>query len=270
MRGLREFANALVIAILSVGLMLGALSISLVEFVPQATPTETFIVFPSPVPVTATSTALPTFTLAPGLDTPTSIAINTSTPPSSSCPPPSNWTPIIIQPSDTLDGLAAKYRINKDTLRSANCLLSDGLIAGTVFYVPLAPTSTPIICSQGAVGWSKKYVVSRGDTLYSIATNHYTTVNTLKSVNCRNSDRIYPGEILWVPNVATRTPIPTPLPGVTVTPYPTDPLTETALPFTATTAPTKTSMPFTSTTAPSPTPIPTLTASPTALPPAAP
>lgn len=270
MRGLREFANALVVAILSVGLMLGALSISLVEFVPQATPAETLPAFPSPAPVTATSTDLPTFTPAPGLDTPTAFATNTSTPPSSSCPPPSNWTPIIIQPSDTLDGLASKYRVSKDALRSANCLLSDNLIAGTIFYVPPAPTSTPVACSPGAVGWVKNYTVKPGDTLYSIATNHYTNVNLLKSVNCRASDRIYSGEVLWVPNVATRTPIPTSLPGVTITPYPTDPLTETALPFTATVSPTNTSVPATSTTAPSPTPVSTSTASPTAFPSAAP
>ena len=36
---MRDFGNALVVSLISVGLMLGALSISLVEFVPEATPT---------------------------------------------------------------------------------------------------------------------------------------------------------------------------------------------------------------------------------------
>ena len=92
-------------------------------------------------------------------------------------------------------------------------------------------TNTPVVCSQGAAGWVKSYMVKPGDTIYAIATNHYTTAGLLKSVNCRTSDLILVGEILWVPNVATRTPYPTPLPGSTVTPYPTDPLTETALPL---------------------------------------
>ena len=57
-----------------------------------------------------------------------------------------------------------------------------------------------------------------------------------------------------------------PLPGVTVTPQPTDPLTETALPFTATVQPSNTPVPNTPTVAPTVTAIPTLTVSPTAFP----
>lgn len=265
MQGLRELGNALVVAVISIGLMLGALSISLVEFVPEATPTTTFALFPSPLPVTATDTAPPTVTQDPSLDTQTPTPLNIVQPPSS-CPPPAGWTPIFVQAGETLDTLAVRYRINKEVLRQANCLLSDSLLPGTLFYVPPAPTSTFTTCSQGAAGWVKRYVVKPGDTLYSIATNHYTTVALMRIVNCRIGDRIYVGEILWVPNVSTRTPVPTPLPGRTVTAHPTDPLTETALPFTATIVPSNTPVPATSTTAPTSTPVPTLTASPTAFP----
>ncbi|NOH04252.1 MAG: LysM peptidoglycan-binding domain-containing protein [Chloroflexi bacterium] len=160
------------------------------------------------------------------------------------------------QAGDTLESLAARYRIGSDQLKSANCLAVDSLIPGTALFVPPAPTSTVAACIPGAVGWVKSYVVKAGDTLYSIATNHYTTVATLRGVNCKTSDRIYPGETLWVPRVATRTPVPTPLPGSTVTPHPTDPLTETALPFTATIEPSATSVPNTPTTAPTPTAVP--------------
>lgn len=260
MRGLREFGNALVIAIISIGLMLGALSISLVEFVPEATPTPTIQLFPSPVPVTATPTFPPTQTQSTEAATLTLTATNTVIPPTS-CQPPSGWIPIIVQAGDTLESLAARYRIGSDQLKSANCLAVDSLIPGTALFVPPAPTSTVAACIPGAVGWVKSYVVKAGDTLYSIATNHYTTVATLRSVNCKTSDRIYPGETLWVPRVATRTPVPTPLPGSTVTPHPTDPLTETALPFTATIEPSATSVPNTPTTAPTPTAVPTQTAS---------
>ena len=87
------------------------------------------------------------------------------------------------------------------------------------------------------------------ETLYGIASNHYTTVGLLKSVNCRTSDLIHTGETLWVPNVAVRTPFPTPLPGNTVAPNPTEPLTETALPLT------ETALPYTATAMPTDTPI---------------
>jgi len=266
MRGLREIGSALVVALISVGLMLGALSISLVEFVPEATPTATIQLFLSPVPVTATHTSLPTFTPNPNTSTVTFTATQTVMPPVS-CQPPNGWIPIIVQPNDTLDSLAARYRVGRDLIKSANCLVSESLIAGTRLYVPPAPTSTFVTCIPGAVNWVKTYVVKPGDTLYSISTNHYTSVDTLRNANCRVGDRINSGEILWVPNVSTRTPVPSPLPGVTITLQPTDPLTETALPFTATILPTETPLP-TNTPTPFqvPTAIPTLTPSVTAFP----
>ncbi|MCL4275258.1 MAG: LysM peptidoglycan-binding domain-containing protein [Anaerolineales bacterium] len=263
MRGMRDFGNALIVAVVSVGLMLGALSISLVEFVPEATLAPTANLFPSPIPVTATSTFPPTFTSEAVFDIPTPT---TTMIPAGSCQPPGGWRSITVRAGDTLDSFAARYRISKEVLRSANCLLSDNLLPGTVFYVPPALTSTPIVCSPGAVGWVRSYVVRPGDTIYSIAVNHYTTASLLKSVNCRSSDIIYINETLWVPSVATRTPVPTPLPGSTVTPIPTEPLTQTALPFTATVIPSDTSIPPSPTAIPTSTPVPTSTPSPTAFP----
>ena len=62
MQGLRNFGNALVIALISIGLIIGALSISLVEFVPEATATATNVLVSSPAPLTSTSTLPPTLT----------------------------------------------------------------------------------------------------------------------------------------------------------------------------------------------------------------
>lgn len=253
---LRELGTALLVAFASVAFVLGSLSISLVEYIPADTPTPTFNFPASPIPVTATSTPLPT---DPSLPTQPPTVTNT-VPAPVICQPPTGWIPIAIQINDSLDSLALRYNVDKNQLRNANCLLSDNLISGTLLYVPPTLTSTFTVCSPGAVGWVKSYTVKTGDTLYAIATNHYTIVSLLQKVNCKFTDRIVAGEVLWVPNVSTRTPYPTPLPGDTALPYPTDPLTQTALPFTATVQPTNTSVPNT------PTPIPTLTASPTPIP----
>ncbi len=263
MRNVREFGTALVASLISIGLIVGALSISLVEFSPEATPTPTNAILPSPISVTVTITLPPTTIPTQGLDSPTATATstfeNTATPPIS-CQPPFGWvTQIEIQAGDTLDSLAARYRITKDALRSANCLISDNLAAGTKLYIPPVSANTLAVCNKGAAGWINSYTVKAGDTIYAIATSHYTTAGLLKSVNCKSSDLIVPGEILWVPNVATRTPNPTPLPGVTVTPNPTDPLTETALPFTITVIPSSTPVPPTPTTVPTNTLAPTIT-----------
>ena len=263
---LRDLGNALVVALISVGLMAGALSISLVEFAPQATATATNNVSVSPAPLTATSTLPPTLTPTIGLlsPTPSITPTSTNTPvPPTSCQPPLGWGQIIIQAGETLDSIALRYGTNKNELRRANCLLIDNLVAGSILYAPAnKPTTAPTLCNQGSGGWIKNYTVKPGDTIYAIATNHYITAGLLKSVNCRSSDLIHIGELLWVPNIATRTPYPTltpgaPLPGNTVTPYPTDRLTETALPFTIT------PLPFTITVVPSDTPVP---ATPTAIP----
>jgi LysM repeat protein len=201
-----------------------------------------------------TSTLLPTITIIP----PTS------------CQPPVGWVAIGVQAGDTLESLAARYGTNKDILKSRNCLFTDSLITGTLLYVPGGvPTSTVLACIQGASGWIKNYTVRPGDTFYNIGTRYGISANLIKLVNCRASDIIYSGEILYVPNVPTRTPTSTPLPGITYTAAPllTEPFTQTVLPFTATFVPTQTLIP---TTAPTSTPIPTQTASPTAFPSATP
>ncbi|MBI5354727.1 MAG: LysM peptidoglycan-binding domain-containing protein [Chloroflexi bacterium] len=267
MRSVRELANALMAALISIGLMLGALSISLVEFVPNSVPTVTDFQISSPEPLTVTATLPPTISLDLATSAFTTIFTDTPLPPLA-CQPPFGWTnQISIQFGDSLASIADRYRISMDALRSANCLLSDSLIPGSMLYVPPAPTSTMAACVPGAVGWINNYVVQPGDTLYRIGYNHYTTLDLMRLVNCRRSDTIYPGERLWVPNVSTRTPSPTPLPGVTITVYPTELLTATTAPTNTPVPPTLTPTP---TTPPSVTPTPTPTATPTDPPPAVP
>ncbi len=267
---LRDFGNAVGVALLSIGLMVGALSISLVEFAPENTPTVENNL-PSPAPLTATPTPPPTQTPTLGLESPTPSAsptvTHTNTPPAA-CQPPNGWGQIIIQAGDTLDSIAAGYRTRKDELRSANCLLLDSLVAGTILYVPPVATSTIAMCVPGAPNWQKNYMVKSGDTFYGIGFLYFINANDLKTANCRTSDQIYIGEMLWVPNITPRTAIPRPTASAmaTLTPYPTAiPATETDLPYTVT------ALPFTITVAPSNTPVPatptampTLTASPTA------
>lgn len=264
MGGMRDFGNALVAALLSIGLTLGALSISLVGFVPEeaASPTKTLIL--SPIPVTATNTIPPTSTSFGAVNTPTLLPTNTFIPPTS-CQPTAGWVATVVQTGDTLDSLAIRYGTNKDILKSRNCLFTDTLIPGTLLYIPGGvPTSTMRGCVQGAVGWIKNYTVKPGDTFFNIGSRYGASASLIKQVNCRISDLIYSGEILYVPNVPTRTPTFTPLPGITYTaaPFLTEPYTQTVLPFTATFIPTHTSVPPTSTPAPTITPVPTQTASP--------
>ena len=264
MQSLRGFGNALTAAILSILLTLGALSISLVGFIPEEAPAPTLTQISSPVPVTATNTFPPTPTFITEAASPAPTATSSAAA-AASCPVPQGWIQSVVQAGDTLESLAARYGTNRDILKSSNCLTSDTLIPNTVLHVPSNLTSTPRACNKGAVNWSPSYRLVHGDTLYSIALRYYTTLDLLRAVNCLSSDQVRTGDILWVPNINTRTPVATAIPGiaVTYTPAPTEPLTSTALPFTLTPIPTQTFIPTFTSTVP---PIPTLTASPTEFP----
>lgn len=130
------------------------------------------------------------------------------------------------------------------TLVSATVTLSYLTITPYITYnlyiVPTSgyrtPTRTyqPRSCNAPA-GWDNSYIVNVGDTLYKVALMHYTTVSSLQNANCMGASTvIYPGERLWVPSITTRTPDIEPYPFISTTAYPTDPITETPLPFTAT------------------------------------
>lgn len=257
MHGLRQFAGAFLLAFLSVLLVFGSLSLSLSEIYNLA-PSESSTVFPAtPVPLTATST-LPIPINSP---TVTNTPFPSSTPlPAPSCPqPPSGWVSVRVQPGDNVYTVAARYNTTAIQLRAANCLVTDSLVQGSSIFVPPAPTSTSVHCGPFP-GWVKTYIVRHGDTLFSIAQSYGISLASLKLANCKDDrNLIFTGEMLWVPNIPTRTPTIT----VTSMPdyftaFPTDPLTETSLPYTATTMPTNTPSPSST-----PTPLPTLTSSPT-------
>ncbi|MCC7119037.1 MAG: LysM peptidoglycan-binding domain-containing protein [Anaerolineales bacterium] len=251
MRNLRELGSALLVAFISIGLVAGALSISTVEFTPPASATPTSVAPLQPEPLTATPTTPPTATLDLAQASPTASLIPTasvtSTPPPN-CQIPAGWIQVIVQVGETINTLAARYRTTPDQLQAGNCLSTANLISGTIIYVPPVAPNTPVACLPGKVGWSKSYVVKAGDNLYRIGYDHYVTLEEMRSVNCRVGDIIYAGEVLYVPNVASRTPLSSASPVfvVTNTPAPTEPLTITPLPYTATIMPIST-LPLTST-----------------------
>jgi LysM repeat protein len=222
MQSLRQLGGGVIIAIISVLLVIGGISLALAETLPaQATPTPILPTISLDFP-TATSTALPllaesataTATL-PGIVTDTPFATSTLYV-QVSCNAPPGWIPIVTTASDTIYSLAQRYKTTPENLATANCLTSFSVPPGSVIYVPPVPTVTVIPCGPPA-GYVKRYVVQRGDTLYSVAILYRITYPTLQRANCMGSSTtIYAGQLLWVPNiiVASRTPVP----GVTVIP----------------------------------------------------
>ncbi len=215
MQSLRQIGLAIAVAVVSLGLVLGGLSLALSENVtPPVLPTETlwlptFAEFITPT-VTPEIQVLPTDTLPP------TVTLTLAAP--ASCTPPSGWMGITVGVGDTLDSVAARYRTTASALAQANCLLTQSLVPGTVLFVPPLPvvqsTATTIPCGA-PFGWVR-YTVLSGDTLYHIATMFAITTSQLQQANCLGfSTNIRVGQLLWVPN---RPPLVTNTPGLTLFP----------------------------------------------------
>jgi LysM repeat protein len=250
MKALRQMGGGFIIAIVSILLVIGGISLSLAEtFAPSLPPTPsplptTFAVeFASPLPTSTLPPALPTDTLAP--------------PPTAAAQPlciiPPGWVSIIVGANDTLYTIAERYKTTAETLNQANCLNNLPPAVGATLYVPPVPTVTVIPCGPPA-GWVRTHLVQPGENLYRISLLYRTTVALLQSANCMGaSTLIHAGQLLWVPNVPTSTP------AVTATPF----NTNTPLPFTDTPTPTITPDFGTPTLTATNPPAPTSTPSPT-------
>jgi LysM repeat protein len=223
MQNLRQLGGGVIIALLSVILVIGGISLALSETLPtQATPTPfpptisldfptaTFTVSPLIVSETPSVTQIPTLLAT---DTLTSVPTNTLFV-AASCNPPSGWVRIITSASDTVYSLAQRYKTTAENLGAANCLSSFDIPVGFTLYVPPVPTVTVIPCGP-PFGYVRRYVVQPGDNLYRIALSFGITYTQLQRANCMGTSiTIYAGQVLWVPNIPTRTP----KPGVTIVP----------------------------------------------------
>ncbi len=205
MRNVRQVVLGIVIAVVSLGLTVGALALSMAEGSSYtsgftATPTTTLSPVPSLTPTQQTPTPqVVTATAATPSETPTL----TSTP--TTCPTPLGWMPYTVQSGDTLDGLAAKYKRTTAEISQANCLGVNGLQPGMTIYLPPLPTRTPVPCGRPA-GWVQ-YVVMPGDTLYRLSQAYAVTVTELQRANCMTSTLLHVYQTLFVPPWA---PIETP------------------------------------------------------------
>jgi LysM repeat protein len=220
MKNLWQVFQGIIIALASIGLVLGGFSLSLVEgnmnaaLVPAHTLTPTYSPTLQPfTPVKGSTTPSPTpsLTSSPSLS-PTLTPTLTTTP--THCPTPAGWTSYEVEPGDTLDNIAAHYRISSTELQKANCLQTTGLLPGVVIYVPPITIQTSVACS--APSYWIVYIVRPGDTLYRLSLAYGISVAELQRANCMGSSTLLQtGQILYVPPWASRTPSPT-APGVEI------------------------------------------------------
>ena len=221
MQNLRQVFLGIIIAIVSIGLLLGAILLSQAEgnsvatFTPTPTPTLTSTPSPTRQPFTPPASSIPSVVSPTPLPSVTPTLTLTPPVPPANCPPPSGWLVYFVQPGETLDDIAASYQISSAALQQANCLVTPELLPGAIIYVPALPTQTPVPCGPPA-SWIT-YFVQPGDTLYHLSQIDGVTVTELQRANCLGASTIlHTGQILHVPPWA---PFPTsPIPPIWIFP----------------------------------------------------
>ncbi|WP_232329112.1 LysM peptidoglycan-binding domain-containing protein [Metabacillus litoralis] len=104
---------------------------------------------------------------------------------------------------DSLWGIASRYHISLDEIRSSNNLETDQLKIGQTLIIPkdgegaTAPSVSPAPTTNPK---STSYTIVSGDSLSVIAKRFDTTVEQIKQVNQLTSDTIRVGQVLSIPN----------------------------------------------------------------------
>lgn len=101
-----------------------------------------------------------------------------------------------VKTGDTLYSIAKKYNVSVNALKTLNNLSSNTLRVGQKLKIPGQETTTP---SAPTTPSTNTYTVKRGDTLYGIARDNNTTVDTLKTLNNLTTANLSIGQTLKLP-----------------------------------------------------------------------
>ncbi|MFN8483462.1 MAG: LysM peptidoglycan-binding domain-containing protein [Anaerolineae bacterium] len=125
---------------------------------------------------------------------------NPAPPPEPGPPPPGpQCMPYVVQPGDTVLGLAQRFGTSVEAIVEANHLTNPHLIrAGQTLII--CPGGHPVPPQPPSPCCGRPYVVRPGDTLSAIALRFNTTVYALaRANNLANPNAIYVGQVLNVP-----------------------------------------------------------------------
>lgn len=119
-----------------------------------------------------------------------------------------------IAPGETLESIARQYGVAISSLKILNRLRNSRIVAGQKLSIPASAgrieTRSDELRTEASARSlpnrpsTVRYVVREGDSLYSIARERSTTVDTLMSINGLRNAGIRAGQVLEVPTVASR------------------------------------------------------------------
>lgn len=102
----------------------------------------------------------------------------------------------VVRKNESVAGIARKYRVSVDEIKSANNLNSTRVSKGTTLIIPSRAAATPLIenCST--------YTVAKGDTLPKIAKKTGKSVAELRRINNMRGGKLKTGQILALSDTA--------------------------------------------------------------------
>lgn len=112
---------------------------------------------------------------------------------------PSVGTYYTVKSGDSLWSIAKKYGVTVNELKVANNLTSNSLSIGQRLRIPIEEEDS----------MSSTYVVKSGDTLYAIARDFGTTVDSIKSLNNLTTNTLQVGQVLQIPGEVEEDTFPT-------------------------------------------------------------
>ena len=90
------------------------------------------------------------------------------------------------------------FNVTVDSIKSNNNLTTDILSVGQILNIPVGESNV-LVKEDTKSDTTNSYIVKNGDTLYSIAKENNTTVNTIKELNNLIDDVLKIGMILLLP-----------------------------------------------------------------------
>ena len=100
-------------------------------------------------------------------------------------------THVVTRSGETLQGIARKYHVSVNELKSVNSLSSSRLRKGQSLIIP-----TQAAAKQKPIENCSTYKVSKGDSLFSIARKTGTKADVLRKINRIKGNKIKMGQIL--------------------------------------------------------------------------
>lgn len=107
-----------------------------------------------------------------------------------------------VRSGDTLSGIAKKYGTSVRAIMNANNLTNPNYLRVGMRLRISSSSKLVASASQASAGTDgvMEYVIRKGDSLYKIAKNYNTTIQTLKVLNGLSGSRLYAGQKLLIPS----------------------------------------------------------------------